>query len=276
MRRTFVFTPRKAMVIMSSAADMAIDIQYGSDEYAQVYDMIYAQKRDYRAWGTHIHALIRRRLTNLSSDRPALLEVGCGTGLQLQYLAEHYEAEGFDPNGALLRCAQQRLPNLRLNSGDETIKLDMGKQYDAITMPWGTLNFQRSVENLRETVARMASHLRSGGVLVVEPWHLPFRVSPNPQADSYANSGTGTVIARVSVQLGEEPLVSNFTNYLVGRMQADDTGRRTNWVQEFQTVARLRVHTPAEYCEAMTQAGLQRVWHDVSGPDGRSLFVATK
>jgi dTDP-3-amino-3,4,6-trideoxy-alpha-D-glucopyranose N,N-dimethyltransferase len=134
---------------------------------AHLYDLMYA-RRDYETTAEEIRALVVDELPGARN----LLDVGCGTGRHLEVLSRWYEAEGLDFNPAMLDQARARCPRLDLHRGDmRTFELD--RSFDAVTCLFSAIGHMETADAMREAVARMAAHLRSPGLLIVEPWFTP-------------------------------------------------------------------------------------------------------
>lgn len=142
------------------------------DEYASsasVYDAIYESMKDYRVEANRVHSIIEAyRQTNGRS----LLDVACGTGLHAQYLCDRYNVEGVDTSAAMLAIARRRLPQLRFHQADMT-ELRRGRQYDVVTCLFSAIAHLQTAQRLRAAIACMARHLKTGGVLFVEPFIAP-------------------------------------------------------------------------------------------------------
>lgn len=135
---------------------------------AVYYDRIYSQK-EYGAEARRVERWIRRY------GRPkshTLLDVACGTGNHLTYLARRFEATGVDKDAGMLRIARKKLPNVRFVRGRmESFRL--GRRFDAITCLFSAVGYVRSEADLRRTLRNFARHLEPGGVAVIEPWFTP-------------------------------------------------------------------------------------------------------
>jgi SAM-dependent methyltransferase len=105
-------------------------------------------------------------------DARSLLDVACGTGWHLERLREWYEVEGVDRSPAMLRHARDRLPDVPLHEGDMR-SFDLGRTFDVVSCLSSSIAWMRSRQDLRRAVEAMGTHVRKGGLLLVEPWDFP-------------------------------------------------------------------------------------------------------
>ena len=187
---------------------------------AQVYDRVYAWK-DYRSEARRIHELVHRY-----GPRPArtLLDIACGTGSHLRYLAHWYEVTGLDASPEMLRVARRKLPGIRFVHGSMQ-EFHLPGRFDVITCLFSAIGHVRSERELRRTVANFAAHLNPGGVVIVEPWLTPAEY----RTGSVHLSTSGTPerpIARMnnSSRHGARSVMD--MHYLVG-----ERGRVVHWVE---------------------------------------------
>src|SRR5689334_16795469 len=117
------------------------------------YDRIYA-RYDHAAFAPIVHGIIQQR-----AKRPAttLLDVACGTGLDLSHLREHYRVEGVDLDPRMLEIARNRLPDVPLHVGDMT-DFDLGRTFDVVTCLGSAIGAVRTPERLNSAIACMARH----------------------------------------------------------------------------------------------------------------------
>lgn len=137
------------------------------DKSAGWYDAFYRDK-DYEGEARRIAELVRQR-------HPAamtLLDVACGTGRHLEYLAPTFRCTGVDLEARMLSVARPRVPEVSLVVGDMTT-LDLGGQFDAVLCLFSSIGYVRTLDGLQRALAAMARQLAPGGVLVVEPWIRP-------------------------------------------------------------------------------------------------------
>jgi SAM-dependent methyltransferase len=227
---------------------------------AELYDVVYGFK-DYAAEATAVDEAIRARSPRAST----LLDVACGTGRHLAHFRRlGYRVEGLDAEPRLPEQARGRLPRVRLHVGDMR-EFDLGRRFDVVTCLFSAIGYVRSLRGLRRAVAAMARHLRSEGVLVIEPWLTP---------DAWREG-------RVHLLVADEPELK------VARASVNERRGRTAILDFHYLVAtpdgvvRFRerhitgLFTVGETRDAFARAGLE-VEHDPEGISGRGLYVGVR
>jgi len=157
---------------------------------AQYYDAIYSWK-DYVVETSTIKEIIKEQG---SSEGNSLLDVACGTGMHMQYLVEDFEVEGLDLDENLLALARSQVPGAVFHLGDmvdfdlgkrfdrvpgavfhlgDMVDFDLGKRFDAVICLFSSIGYVKSKAGLHRAISCMAKHLRTGGLLIVEPWLTP-------------------------------------------------------------------------------------------------------
>ena len=229
-------------------------------ETARYYDRIYAFK-DYAGETSKLLAIVAGELHTGGSR---LLDVACGTGLHLERLKAHFEAEGLDLSPELLEIARERNPGLRFHEADmRTFALNA--RYDVVTCLFSSIGYMTTPDDLHQAIARMADHLVPGGLLIVEPWLTPEMWEPNTVHALFIDEPE-LKIARINTSLSEGRLSIFNLHHLIG------TPEKTEHVVEHHE---LGLYTVDEMTEAFTAAGLD-VHHDPEGLTGRGLYVACK
>ncbi len=229
-------------------------------ETARYYDRIYAFK-DYAGETSKLLAIVEREL---NTDGRRLLDVACGTGLHLEHLKGHFEAEGLDLSPELLEIARERNPALTFHRADmRSFALD--SRYDVVTCLFSSIGYMTTLDDLHRAIARMADHLVLGGLLIVEPWLTPEMWKPNTVHALFIDEPE-LKIARINTSLTKGRCSVFDLHHLIG------TPEGTEHVVEHHE---LGLYTVDEMTEAFVVAGLD-VRHDPDGLTGRGLYVAHK
>jgi SAM-dependent methyltransferase len=165
----------------------------------------------------------------------------------------------------MLERARRRLPDVPLHVGDMR-GFELGRQFDAVTCLFSAIAEVRTVDGLRQALASMASHLRSGGVLVVEPWDSP---EEHPAQ------------AKPWVEVVEEPdriVIVMETSTLADTAWEEDSHYLV-WTPDGIEHLRERTETGAftrdDHLGAFRAAGLEAD-HDPVGLIGRGLYVGVR
>lgn len=230
------------------------------EETARYYDRIYAFK-DYAAEASKLRAIVEEELR---TGGRRLLDVACGTGLHLEHLKAHFDAEGLDLSPELLEISRQRNPEVTHHLADmRTFELDA--RFDVITCLFSSIGYMTTVDDLHRAIERMAAHLVPGGLLIVEPWLTPDAWRPNTVHGLFIDEPE-LKIARVNTSLTEGRVSVFDLHHLIGTPQG------TEHVVEHHE---LGLYTVDEMTEAFASVGLD-VRYDPEGLTGRGLYVARK
>jgi SAM-dependent methyltransferase len=229
------------------------------DRSASLYDSFYAWK-DYRGEARRLHELIQGE----NPGARTLLDVACGTGRHLEYLREHYEVEGVDLDAGLLEIARQRNPGMRLHQAN-MVDFGLNRQFDVVTCLFSSIGYLTSREAMRRGIENMVTHLRIGGLLIVEPWFEPDDWEDGHVASLYIDQ-PNLKAARMNVSRSQGRLSILEFHYLVAN---------TGGISHFTEDHSLFLFTHDEYTEAFRRCGLV-VAHDEEGFEGRGLYIAHK
>jgi SAM-dependent methyltransferase len=228
---------------------------------AELYDAMYASRKDYAREAEQIHHLIQQCKHTSGED---LLDVACGTGLHAAALRRWYHVEGLDLSEGQLAIARNRLPDVTFYHADMT-DFDTGKTYDAVTCLFGAVGELLDIAQLNSAIRVMAKHLNPGGVLIVEPWLRPEQFHEGRIWSIFVDE-PDLKIARMTVAERHGKIVDLHMRYMVGR-----AGK----IEEFAEHHQEALHTVAEYMSAFTLAGLDTAY-DEEGLNGRGLYIATR
>ncbi|MFN8529545.1 MAG: class I SAM-dependent methyltransferase [Anaerolineae bacterium] len=227
---------------------------------AAFYDKIYSFK-DYAKESAILHTLIQEYKRAPGSR---LLDAACGTGQHLAHLREHYTVEGFDLDADLLNAARERLPDVPLRHAD-MIDFDFGRTYDVITCLFSAIGYVITDEALKRTIANMAQHLHTGGVLLVEPWLYPEHFNA-PSIHGLYIDEPNLKIVRLSHSTIENGVSYLNFEYLIGTPDGITHEKERHGLGLFKR---------DQYQAAFEAAGLITAYHMV-GLDGRGMWIGVK
>ena len=220
------------------------------------YDALYHFK-DYSAACRQLRVLIQAH----NPDARTLLDVACGTGKHLEHLRRHYQVEGLDINPDLLRVARERCPEVPLHVGN-MINFSLDRTYDVVTCLFSSIGYVKVVENLDNAIASMAFHLRSGGLLIVEPWFTPKTYWVGKITANFVDEADLKIAWMYISEIADRISFSDI-HYLVGTPEG---------VEHFTERHEMGLFTHDEYVGAFEKAGLT-VEYDPKGLFGRGMYT---
>ncbi|MCI0851689.1 MAG: SAM-dependent methyltransferase, partial [Chloroflexi bacterium] len=163
----------------------------------------------------------------------------------------------------MLAIARERVPAAIFYAGDMCdFALDV--EYDVVACLFSSIGYARTVERMNRAVANMASHVLSGGILVVEPW-----ITPESWIVGKIHSSTVEtdefVVTRMMVA---EPVERGRVvfEYMIGG---------SNGISRVSETHEMGWFTHLEYVSAFKKAGLTTE-HIQPGLTGRGLYIGRK
>ncbi|WP_069814228.1 class I SAM-dependent DNA methyltransferase [Streptomyces sp. TP-A0874] len=238
---------------------------YENDSAAEMYDLLYQDRKDYPAEAERVARLVRERNPGARS----LLDVACGTGIHLRAFAELFErVEGVDLSRPMLDVAAGRLrtagpKGVPLHLGDMR-ELRIEGRFDAVVCMFSSIGYLRSTDDLDRAVGAMSRRLEPGGVLVIEPWYFP-ETFLEGHVSGHALTRDGRTITRVSHSTREGDATRMELHYVL----ADAGG-----VLHRSEIDRLTLFTREQYEAAYRRAELKPEYLETSGA-GPGFFVGT-
>lgn len=228
------------------------------DQFADVYDRVYCALYDYADHAELIGDLARRHVENPKT----LLDVGCGTGEHLRYLAKQFSVTGVDLSESMVRVARRKLGGIAVHQADMR-DFDLGRTFDVVCSMYSSVGYLGGPDELRAAVARMAAHVAPGGVLVVEPWILREKWNGGILAHATVEH-EGVTISRMGQWRteGDRSLVD--MHYLVSE---------PGGVRHFVDHQDLALYSLEEYLDAFARAGFEASLLPAGRAD-RGVFVA--
>ncbi len=208
---------------------------------AEFYDVLYGEK-DYRAESERLARLIRDR----RPEARRILDVGCGTGEHARRLTKlGFLVDGVDLEPAFVEMAAAKCPQGRFRVADMTA-LELPERYDVVVSLFSAIGYVRTVARLNQTVSRLAAHLEPNGLLAIDPWFEPGKLTHGWVMTVHGEREELKVV-RMSRTLVDGAESTLEFEYLVGR--AEGIERRSE-----KHV--LGLFTQAEMEEAFAAAGL--------------------
>lgn len=215
------------------------------DKSARIYDLLYtgAGIKDYAVEA----AELRQIITKACPSARTLLDVACGTGAHLTHLRQWYSVEGADISPAMLEIAEQRLSGVPLHVADMR-NLDLGRRFDVVTCLFSSIGYITEPAELRSTIARLAAHVASGGVLILDGWVRPDEWSDTYQGGPDVASDEEMTVVRLSFSRR----IGNVTELDMHHLVRTESG-----IDYFVEKHRLALTPTAEYVSGVEATGLK-------------------
>lgn len=230
---------------------------------ADVYDAIYANK-DYKSEAAMLKKMIKQHKKSSGNE---LLDVACGTGLHLPYLIDDFVVTGVDLSEQQLAAARRRLPELAFIQGDMR-SFNLNHQFDVVTCLFSSIGYVYPYEELEQAIKNMASHLKPGGMLIIEPWLQPGVFDPNKPPHTVAGELPGK-------QLKVTRTSHNSLEGTVSVLRLHHKVEGPGGTEEFVEEHRLALYSPKEFERAFAAAGLT-MQRDDQGLSSRGLYFAAR
>jgi SAM-dependent methyltransferase len=111
----------------------------------------------------HLHKLIRETKPNAKR----VLELGCGTGSILKYLARYYDISGLDISRRMLSITRQKLPGARLYRQD-MVHLEIDDRFEVICCVFDSINHITRFSDWNKVFGNVRRHLLPGGCFIFD------------------------------------------------------------------------------------------------------------
>ncbi len=199
--------------------------------YAAFYDLLNKGK-DYRGEVDYIDHLIRE----YGSDVKTILELGCGTGGHIGWLADlGYKCTGIDLNDTMLEVARSKYPRITFAAQDIR-NLSLKQDFDVVLALYHVVNYLSTDEELFALIRKISEQLSPGGLFIFDSWHAPAVLADPPVSRSREFRSDTMSIKRVSTPLHHEDtrVVDVTFNF-----EVDDMGER----HTFEEVHRMHYYS---------------------------------
>jgi hypothetical protein len=145
------------------------------------------------------------------------------------------------------------------------VNFRLRRRFDVIVCLFSSIAYVKTIERLRRTIANFASHLRPGGIVVVEPWFSP------------ETFWTGRVVANF-VNEPEFKIVWMYTSEAKGRNAILDSHYLVGTpakIDHFTERYEVGLFRHRQYLEIFQKARLA-VHYDSKGLMGRGMYIGVK
>jgi SAM-dependent methyltransferase len=232
------------------------------NQSAAYYDAIYcASGKDYAGEVQRLQEIIQ---SHKRTSGNTLLDVACGTGGHLAYLAHSYQVEGLDADDTMLQVAKHKFPDTTFHCSD-MVDFALDRSYDIITCLFSSIGYVKTLPRLQQAIGTIAHHLVPGGLLIIEPWFQPGSMQAGRVFGAYVEQPDCKVARMSLTEIAGDLSILHF-HYLIG------TSAGIAHVTERHE---LGLFSHEAYLAAFGAQEL-RVTYDAEGLTGRGLYIGQK
>ena len=241
--------------------------------YARYYDLLYRDK-DYAAEVEFIASLLHKH----APEGTNILELGCGTGIHAERLAEKgYSIHGIDLSEEMLVAARQRTEGCvaqeRLVFAQGNVcTYQAGRKFDMVISLFHVVSYQSTNDELRAMFQNAAKHLEDGGVFIFDFWHGPAVLTERPSVRVKRMESDEIAVTRVAT-----PTVDMVGNYVDVHYDIFIRDKKTSLVEELSETHRMRYLFLTEIEMLARDAGLRFVssgeWMTSNSPTEKAWGV---
>jgi SAM-dependent methyltransferase len=229
---------------------------------AKYYDLIYHWK-DYEKEAYSIKDLIKKYK---KADGNKLLDVGCGTGKHLEQFIDDFSCSGIDINNEMVEVAKTKFKDAIFEQGD-MIDFNLKTEFDVILCLFSSIGYVKTYSNLEKTMLNFRNHLKTGGVLIIEPWFTKSAYWVGaPGMTTY--DGKDVKIARLNTTKIEGDLSIMEMHYLIAEKDKD--------VIHFADTHELGLFETDKTLDFMEKAGLKAEFLKDGLMEDRGLYIGVK
>jgi SAM-dependent methyltransferase len=110
---------------------------------------------------------LRKLIREAKPNATNVLELGCGTGSILKYLARSYDVSGLDISPRMLSIARQKLPGARLYRQD-MVNFEIGDRFDVICCVFDSINHIMRFSDWKKVFGSVRRHLLPRGCFIFD------------------------------------------------------------------------------------------------------------
>ncbi|HEX5407431.1 MAG TPA: class I SAM-dependent methyltransferase [Pseudonocardiaceae bacterium] len=120
---------------------------------------------------------VERFVAQYAPAAQTLLDFGCGTGRDLEYLTTRFDCVGVDVQPRMVAYANQVRPQLDVRLGDMR-DFRLGEAVDVVTCLGNSLAYIREPGDLADVFGTFAAHSRPGTLLIIATLSNPVLAEP--------------------------------------------------------------------------------------------------
>ncbi|HXE95473.1 MAG TPA: class I SAM-dependent methyltransferase [Dongiaceae bacterium] len=170
-------------------------------EYARYYDLLYRDK-DYLSEVRYVTELLERYCPGGNN----ILELGCGTGMHANLLAERgFRVHGIDSSDQMLDSAVMRRSSLapdvaeRLEFSHGDLRtVSLGQRFDIVLSLFHVMSYQQTTEDLMAAFSKASEHLLPNGFFVFDCWYGPAVLGNLPSVRVKRLEDEKTMVTRIA------------------------------------------------------------------------------
>ncbi|XPV76140.1 MAG: class I SAM-dependent DNA methyltransferase [Desulfovibrio sp.] len=227
--------------------------------YSAYYNLLYRDK-DYAGEAAYVLSLLEKHGNGGGS--PSVLELGCGTGRHATLMAEQgLHICGVDQSEAMLVEAHKNVEqveqgSLEFHQGDiRDFRIE--KKFDSAISLFHVMSYQTDEKSLANAMKTAATHLKIGGLFVMDCWYGPAVLAEEPEIrirrleDDYIHV---TRIAEPELHRDVCVVDVNFDLFI--------RDKSTGIIEELKEKHPMRYFTAEELQSAFETAGLELVFQE--------------
>lgn len=130
------------------------------EQFSRYYDLVMG---DRSKAADFTRSLIERH----KPETKTVLEIACGTGAILGFLAGTYDVTGLDRSRPMLALARKKLPHIRYYRQNMT-RFRIANKFDAIVCVFDSVNHLLSFREWKKVFRQVALHLNDDGLFVFD------------------------------------------------------------------------------------------------------------
>lgn len=130
------------------------------DKFFKFYDQVMGEREDSARD-------ILGYIQEFTPHAKKVLELACGSGSVLTFLAEKYEVHGLDLSEWMLQIAREKIPNAKLYH-QNMVDFEIDEKFDVILCVFDSINHLLDFENWKKVFIDAKNHLNPGGLFIFD------------------------------------------------------------------------------------------------------------
>lgn len=114
-----------------------------------------------------------------------ILDLGCGSGALIGYLANYGKVYGVDKSEEMLAIANNKYPKAQYFAIDLLDIKQINQNFDFVVSTFDVLNYLENIEQLKTAIKNVFDSLKSGGKFIFD-LHTPYKINDMIETKLYA------------------------------------------------------------------------------------------